>query len=238
VKRFGAPPLLGAELRVRRARQLIGTLKRQEQAWANAHQQLLTGRVDDSGQITLEITKGDARRMGRMSITIGETIYNLRAALDYIVYDLAAIGAGKAVGGTQFPIEETQARFLSRMSGKNAKGEPVGHFLKGVPVVAASEIAKLQPYAGCTWTRDLRDLSNPDKHSHLASLRSQADIKVTGSKIVAIDPETDTGTLELRYDAEIELFFGDGRPVRETLQTLCREVDSTVALFKSGVEAK
>jgi hypothetical protein len=130
VKRFGVPPLLTAELRVQRARRLIGTLKRQEQGWANAHQDLLTGKVNEAGTIVLGIEEGDARRMGRMSITIGETIYNLRSALDYIVYDLACLTAGKHVGGTQFPIEESQAGFLSRMKGVNAKGESAGHFLK------------------------------------------------------------------------------------------------------------
>jgi hypothetical protein len=123
------------------------------------------------GSIILDVTKGDAPRMGRMSITIGETIYNLRAALDYIVYDLACMAARKHLAGTQFPIEESSAGFLSRVSGKNAKGEDVGHFLRSVPPGAIALIAKLQPYAGCTWTRDLRDLSNPGKHRRLASLR-------------------------------------------------------------------
>jgi hypothetical protein len=168
------PPLLTAELRVRRARQLIGTLKRQEQGWANAHQNLITGTVNEAGKIVIGIPEGDARRMGRMSITIGETIYNLRSALDYIVYDLACLVAGKHVGGTQFPIEESEAGFVSRMKGVDAKGESVGHFLKGVPAGAIRLIAQLQPYAGCTWTRDLRELSNPDKHRRLSPLMSRA----------------------------------------------------------------
>jgi len=172
-----------------------------------------------------------------MSVTIGETIYNLRAALDYVIYDLAAFGAGEPVYGTQFPIEEKQTRFLSRVTGKNAEGEDVGHFLKDVPPGAITLVAKLQPYAGCIWTRDLRDLSNPDKHRHLAPLRSNLVATVKESKVVAVDPETGLGSVEIRYDAEVEVFFGDGRPVLETLQALCGEVDATVALFKSHIKS-
>jgi hypothetical protein len=238
VKRFGVPPLLGAELRVRRARQLIGTLKRQEQAWANAHQDLVTGAPGSGpGTVILDVTKGDPHRMGRMSITIGEAVYNLRAALDYIVYDLACMAARKHVAGTQFPIEESSAGFRSRVSGKNAKGEDVGHFLRSVPPGAIALIAKLQPYAGCTWTRDLRELSNPDKHRRLASLRSKAIITVKSWKVVAVDPDTEKGTVEVRYDAEVEVSLEDGRPVRETLQTLCGEVEATVAVFKSHIKS-
>ena len=237
MKRFGAPPLLGAELRVRRARQLIGTLQRQEQAWANAHEHLITGTVDEAGTIILDITKGDARRMGRMSITIGETIYNLGAALGYIIYDLACMEARKHVAGTQFPMERSSAGFVSRITGKNAKGKSVGRFLKNVPATALPLIAKLQPYAGCTWTRDLNELSNPDKHRRLSPLRSKADIRVKDWQIVAIDPEMDKGTVAIQYDAEVEVFFGDGRPVRETLQALCGEVEATVAVFKSRIHS-
>lgn len=124
-------PFLGAELRVRRARQLIGTLKKQLQAWANAHRDFITAEQDSAGNISLVLPEVDIRRLGRMSVTIGETIYNLRAALDYVT-DLAAMGQG-APRGTQFPIEDTQTGFLSRVTGKNAKGANVRHFLKGVP---------------------------------------------------------------------------------------------------------
>jgi hypothetical protein len=147
------------------------------------------------------------------------------------------MAAGKHVDGTQFPIEETPARFLSRVSGKNAKGESVGHSLKGVPPGAIRLIEELQPYAGCRWTRDLRELSNPDKHRRLSPLISRADITVKDWEVVAIDPETEIGTVAIRYDAAVEVSFEDGRPVRETLQALCGHVAGTVALFKSQIES-
>jgi hypothetical protein len=109
---------------VKRAKQLIGTLKRQLQAWADAHQHFIEATHDaDTGQISLAVARFDTDRLGRVSITSGETIYNLRAALDYIIFDLARIQAGKPVGGTQFPIDETPAVFESRITGRNKKGE-------------------------------------------------------------------------------------------------------------------
>lgn len=223
---------------MQRARRLIGTLKRQLQAWAEAHRDFIEAVQDETTKQIYLTTAGDTKMLGRISITSGETIYNLRAALDYVVYDLARIGVGKPVAGTQFPIEETQAKFNSRISGKNAKGEPVPQHLKGVPPGAIRLIAQLQPFAGCRWTRELRDLSNPDKHRHLSSLRSNLAGKINEAEMVDFDPETLRGSLRIRFDAEVEVFFADDRPVLETLQDLCREVDATVQMFKSAVTSE
>ena len=49
-----------------------------------------------------------------ISILIGEVIYNLRAALDYLIYDLAWLESGRVIDGTQFPIEDTVKGFSRR----------------------------------------------------------------------------------------------------------------------------
>jgi hypothetical protein len=231
--------LLGAELRVRRARQLTGTLKRQLQGWADAHQDWLTIEVDADGNL-VGVPRGDAARMGRISITSGEIVYNLRSALDYTVYDLARIQTGKPVDGTQFPIEDKPARFHLRITGKTQSGKynPQAHWLKGVPPGAIALIKKLQPCYGCEWTRDLRELSNPDKHRHLAPLRATTDIRIRDQEVISTDPETGKSTIGVHYDAEVEVFFGDGRPVLETLQALADEAKAVVALFKRGFQPR
>src|SRR5205807_810975 len=121
---------------------------------------------------------------------------------------------------------DTQAGFASRVVGKNAKGKQVARYLKGVPPTAVTMISALQPYAGCTWTKDLRELSNPDKHRHLAALRSHMDATIKRSEVTSFDPETGKGALGIYYDAEVEVFFADDRPVLETLQMLCIEVEA------------
>lgn len=217
---------------------MIGTLKRQSQRWAERHPELIRAEQDKStGAINIFLMPDDPEPLGRVAITIGETIYNLRSALDYIVYDLARIAQGAPVAGTQFPIEESSAVFESRITGKT-KGKPTGHFLKGVPASAVSLIRELQPFEGCTWTRELRELSNPDKHRHLSSIRGNVAATIKEAELVDVDSETGKGSVRFRYDAEVELLLADGRPIQETLQALCSEVAATVELFKSRIGSR
>lgn len=92
-----------------------------------------------------------------IKILIGEIVYNLRAALDYLVYELARLDSGKIIDNTQFLIEESPEGFS-----KNS-----GYRLKGINDKHVKIIEGLQPYNGCNWTRILRELSNPDKHREL-----------------------------------------------------------------------
>src|SRR5262245_10356953 len=50
-------------------------------------------------------------------ILIGEAVYNLRAALDYLVFTLARIDSGRFQDGTQFPIEDRPQTFAKRVHG-------------------------------------------------------------------------------------------------------------------------
>jgi hypothetical protein len=174
----------------------------------------------------------DLERMARISLTIGEIVYNLRAALDYTVWALAYVNTGSEVEGTQFPIDEREIVFNSRITGVNKEGKPVAQFLKGVHPDAVLLIRSLQPFRGCRWTRDLRDFSNPDKHRHLLPIRSAHKISFKAAEIVDSDPDTGLQSIRFNYDAEIEMFFNDDRPVIETMQALHREVVATIADFQ------
>jgi hypothetical protein len=234
------PPLFGADLRVKRAKQLIRALERRIEGWAGAHRQYFGVVYDAAGKPYIGLTKADEARLGRISVNVGETLYNLRAALDYTIHELSRDpDTGEAAEGTQFPIEESKKKFKMRVTGLDADGKPVesGHFLKGVPDTAVQRIRRLQPFYGCKWTRTLRNLSNPDKHQHLSPMRSSAAIQLTRQEVVSVDPKTNKGSVNVYFDAEVEVFFADGRPVLETLQMLCREVEATVALFKTGIKS-
>ena len=67
-------------------------------------------------------------------------------------------------------------------------------------------------------------------------MRSTSNVQITRREILSVDPETNKGDMRIYFDAEIEVFFGDGRPVLETLQALQGEVKATVALFKTGIK--
>ncbi len=95
----------------------------------------------------------------RIGILVGEICYNLRAALDYLVYELARLDSGVIQDGTQFPIQNTAQDFRQRCR----------TFLKEVNPSHVAAIERLQPYNGCRWTKVLADICNPDKHRQISA---------------------------------------------------------------------
>lgn len=92
-----------------------------------------------------------------LGIVVGEICYNLRSALDYLVYELAFSDSGCVQDGTQFPIDDTPKKFAGNIPTR----------LKGLSAAHVAAIERLQPYNGCNWPKVLRTLSNPDKHREL-----------------------------------------------------------------------
>ena len=105
----------------------------------------------------------------RFGVLIGEIFYNLRCASDYLVFELAKLDSGMEQNGTQFPIVDTKKDFEGRVKGP---------WLRGIKTAHVAEIERLQPYNGCTWTKRLRECSNPDKHRHLVPAGGNATIHV------------------------------------------------------------
>jgi hypothetical protein len=216
----------------------LRTFYRQQEAWARAHKDFLD--VEATETSLSFAMRTDHKRMERMSITVGEVVYHLRSALDYVVWAIATSATGSPVKGTQFPIEDSPQTFEVRVTGKNAKGKPVrnGHFLKGVPPDCVKAIRALQPFSGCTWTKDLRELSNPDKHRHLSPLRGRIGFAITGMKPTDPDPVTGKKGTVIDYDAEMQLFFDDGRDVHDTLHALHGEVVATIASSRKASRSR
>jgi len=149
------------------------------------------------------------------SAIIGEIIYNLRATLDYLVFILALMDSKQPQQQTQFPIVANRKDFSGQ----------VKRHLKGVSPEHITEIEKLQPFVGCTWTGDLRDLSNPDKHRHLATLAGM------GSYVFRIK-RTKEG-FETEFEPSVVVAFDDQRPVIETLRHLHDEVLGVLNRFST-----
>lgn len=167
------PSLEGAYLRVNRAEEHIEALKRLQQELGEK-----TGRprvlpdtetrehLPDGGwQVTfpiMELPQLPAPDPS-WSVLVGETVYNLRSALDYLVYALAHRDSGSHQEQTQFPICGKQEEFAGQARRR----------LAGVNDTHVQAIEALQPYAGegpdCDWLERLADLSNPDKHRHLVA---------------------------------------------------------------------
>jgi hypothetical protein len=94
-----------------------------------------------------------------VSIILAEICYNLRSALDYLIFELAREDSGIAQEGTQFPIDDSPEKFADHIPSR----------LIGVSRPHVAAIDGLQPYRGCTWSQILRDISNPDQHRKLAA---------------------------------------------------------------------
>lgn len=153
-----------------------------------------------------------------INILIGETIYNLRAALDYLIYDLAILDSGQVIDGTQFPIDDTVEGFKGRRK----------NFLKGLSDKHIAAIERLQPCYGCNWTKDIRVLSNPDKHRHLTVIRHPVNISLTEGSTEAIIAGQ---TVDVKKDISINIAFSNGMPVVETLKRLKLEITKTLDAF-------
>jgi hypothetical protein len=109
-----------------------------------------------------------------ISILVGEAIYNLRAALDYLAFELARVDSGNVQESTQFLICDSQKDFTKEHPKR----------LKGVNAAHVAFIEGLQPYNGVKWAGRLRQLSNPDKHRHLTQTSSGSGAQILPMSVV------------------------------------------------------
>jgi hypothetical protein len=99
-----------ADERLRDLRNMHAAIKRehnnlvvsefQAKGWENIH--------GDGIQVNMSIPIG-------FGICMGEICYNLRTALEYLIFELAKLDSGVSQNGTQFPIEDTRKGFEWRV---------------------------------------------------------------------------------------------------------------------------
>jgi hypothetical protein len=157
-----------------------------------------------------------------VKILVGEIIYNLRASLDYLVYELARLDSGKIIDGTQFPIEDKKEVFWGRHRS----------YVKGLSDKHIAMVEVLQPYNGCNWTRTLRELSNPDKHRQLTMpfVLTALSIPQGSTEAIIVGQPVD-----MNDGISIYIKFRERTSVidRATLKQLKTEVTKTLDAFNS-----
>jgi hypothetical protein len=176
-----------------------------------------------------EIPGGTLASM-RVLILVGEICYNLRGALDYLVFELAKHDSGAPQEKTQFPIVDTPEKFKSDRSVR----------LRGVNGLHVAMIERLQPYNRCDWARILREISNPDKHREFVAMKGGG----SGLAYAATDPEYEglalpirrvrhpaSGEMYVKLDFTCTVRFVDGSPVMETLELIKLKVSETLTAF-------
>jgi hypothetical protein len=178
----------------------------------------------------------------RVAILAGDIIQDLRAALDYLVYQLAKLGTGSFQEGTQFPIEDREDSFRNRANQAAKRGV----YLRGVRPEHIAAIEQLQPYKGCNWTAILRDLSNEDKHRRLGlyvqntGIQTEfsvdpadaADIVIEGGQMTTVGKGIPY-SVNMKFLVSLFISFADGSDVQDTLRQLFAEVGNVLEQFKA-----
>jgi len=174
------------------------------------------------------------------AVIVGEVIYNLRAALDYLVYELAWQDSGAEQHGTQFLIENVPSDPKHPERGFQPRSKTC---LAGFHKHHIDAIENLQPYKGCAWTKTLRDISNPDKHRQLTAIGgsmesiSRIESGISGSLnnrsgqiLRGVGGSYTDTNIDLQYAIKVTL--PDGTPIVETLEILKGKVAATIDAFK------
>ena len=170
---------------------------------------------------------------------IGEIAYDLRSALDHVVYDLTQLEAGGPLGHTGFPIFEDEARYDE----VTTRGEPAlgsGVFkIRGVNSYAKAAIRSLQPFEVRKtmpfeepMLSTLQELCAADRHRSVplcrlrwagSTIRSRRPVRELaflweatledGTPLAEWTPTTAVdGEPDLDINLDFDVAFGDGAP--------------------------
>jgi hypothetical protein len=224
-------PLEGAFARVSRAEEHLRDLDDMLASILNAQQNSIPIEFDiNSGYVVPQRPKGTFVTY-EVAILIGEICYNLRDALDYLIYELTRADSGSVKSGTQFLIEDLPENFIRRQK----------TFLNGLNTAHIAAIERLQPYNGCDWAAALRDFSNRDKHREF--------VGIGGTSVIQFWPEWDSsfentrvpirrakharlGEVNVKVHFRGEITFEDGSSIIQMLEKIKAQVAATLTQFK------
>lgn len=139
-------PFAGAHARVNRAQDQIDALHDELHEFCAREPHTVREILDpDTGRKRAEYVVTEDFP-GAWPTIVGEVAYDLRSALDHVVYDLTVLESGGPLGHTGFPIFEDEARYDELTT----RGEPAfgsGVFkIRGVNPYAKAAIRSLQPF--------------------------------------------------------------------------------------------
>ena len=171
-----AHPLDCAVERVYRADERLRDLRRMQSTIKREHNKLIASEFQAIGweNIPDDGIKVNMNIPISFGICMGELCYNLRTALEYLVFELVKLNSGVNQDGTQSPIEDTR---------KGTEWRLKRGWLKGVNGRHIAAIERLDLYKGCKWSAALRDLSNRDKHRELPTVISAGEVEIFGKSL-------------------------------------------------------
>jgi hypothetical protein len=250
-------PLDGVALKIRRAREHFDELTGEIATFVQRNPYELVSHFDQNkGERGERIYRLVASEQipPRISILIGESLQQLRSALDHIAWQLALLTTDKPPDTTEFPVFKDATGKRGYASKRNRK-------IGAIPCEAQAVIDGMQPHMQSAPKEDplwvLHRLANDDKHRlpHIVSAIPHGvgvgrppgvdlfvwlhygpfddNTEVAG---VTIYPPSDP-QMEVPVVANVTLCFdpsgpGGGRPVLTLLDEFGRGLDATVAAFQ------
>ena len=155
----------GVNAKVTRADDGLASLKDEMNRFCKYLRQSVNRKVRESTDEQVWIYRGETPKVPLgWSVRIGEILYNLRSALDHLVWQLVLANGQTPGRHNTFPIVTDESKWEKEKSRK----------LKGISQKNEEIIRRLQPYTGginlpfdvsALWT--LHTLCNIDKHRHL-----------------------------------------------------------------------
>jgi len=217
------PSLDDARARIGRAKEHIATLERE-----------IVAAMPPDRTITTVIAGGflsGTRYINPppiLPILIGETIYNLRAALDYLVYELFYLDTGETTNITKFVIEDSEQSWDRRIPTPDTPKDKIRKmWIHRLTAAHQAALKRLQPCYGCKWTGVLRELSNPDKHRRLLTVIGSVNHDGFGAM---------SGPVMVTFNLTTKVAFDDSSLVVETLKLLQQEVADVINAFNADFQ--
>jgi hypothetical protein len=222
-------PLDGARKRIERANKHLNDFISEVEAYAASEATNIAVEYDEVRNQPNVILAPSTPLPDEMALIVSDCIHNLRAALDYLIFELAREDSGHPEPErTQFPVFTDPADFLALRNART-KGKGYFRYLTNAHIDA---IEAYQPYKGVNWTQTLVEISNPDKHRKLTRTRSGRRTHITngrGKVFKGAGPNRTDVQMERRVS--VRVFFGDKRPVIETLDVMKREITLVIDSF-------
>jgi hypothetical protein len=147
-----------------------------------------------------------------------EIVQHLRAALDYLAYNLVWLDAGRPDRGGErsihFPVVRNETRWKSEAHGR----------LPGVTREHLAIIREYQPFMGCRWTATLADLAMIDRHRFVLDIfREYSGAFSNSAETVSVDPEDPTQVVVDVGAVDFRFMLPDEQPAVDALATFSRE---------------
>jgi hypothetical protein len=172
--------------------------------------------------VTLDFSYIEAARRSNLEVVASETLFNIRAALDYVVFEVAWLDAGHEVNNTQFPIVSERAKWRDESRRR----------LRGFTREHVEAVFPFQPFAGCGWSRQLQSLTNADKHRRLLKLLPAGEGMWNLSLMTFEQVQGEAGRLRAPVrDVDLTVEFADGTDCFASFQTMIEGAAQVHAAF-------